>query len=308
MAKILCTGGAGFIGSHLVDRLLSEGHKVTVWDNFSTGVPENVQVHDNCILPRFIDVTEMHTMLHSLSAHVYPYDYVFHLAAQINLRHSIQDPIDDAETNIIGTLNVLKAIKKHSPNCKFIFTSTGGAIYDPQEPLPWVEHSKTVPESPYGLAKLSAEGYIRLTWDNHTILRLSNVYGPRQNPHGEAGVIAIFLDNMLKDKSIKVFGDGLQTRDFVYVDDVVDALMLTIDNPMKGIFNVSSGDRINVNQIAKLLFRLTKKDTEKLENHPAIEGELRHSGLSHHKISGCFGWRPKTVLYDGLKKTVKHYV
>ena len=306
MANVLVTGGAGFIGSHLVDRLLTNDHTVHVWDDFSTGREDNLQVNDNLTLCRYVDIEDLECMRSAAKNQVF--DVVFHLAAQINLRSSIENPIDDAQTNILGTLNLLKVFEEHSsPNSKFVFTSTGGAIYDPNESLLWSEFSKASPQSPYGLAKLTAESYIRMACKNHLICRLSNVYGPRQNPHGEAGVVAIFLERLLRDKPIKIFGDGMQTRDFVYVDDVVDALMLGMNDYVKGTYNVSTGDRIDVNQISQLLIGLTKKKIVEIEYLPEIKGELKHSGLSYHSLCAKYGWRPKTIFYDGLQKTVEYY-
>ena len=307
MAKVLVTGGAGFIGSHLADRLLKDGHTVTVWDNLSTGFFENVPPQANYGFYK-VDVTETHTIAQALSPHIYKYDYVFHLAAQINLRNSIEDPINDASTNIIGTLNVLKSIKRHSPSCKFIFASTGGAIYSPKAKIPWSEDHPAIPESPYGISKLSAEHYLRVLAPQRAILRLSNVYGPSQNAHGEAGVIAIFLEKIINNEHIKIFGDGLQTRDFVYVDDVVEAFVMAMTNDLTGTYNVSTGERTDVNTISEQLIRLTKKDDTVIEYHPEIAGELRHSALSHHKITAQYGWSPKTSLFDGLKKTVDYYL
>lgn len=300
MSRVLVTGGAGFIASHLVDRLVGLGHFVTCWDNLSTGNRKNVKkayFHQ-------VDIRNYNDL--EMAAHSHTFDYVFHLAAQINLRDSFADPHNDAQNNVLGTLNLLRVIRRH--NSKVIFASTGGAIYSPKERIPWIEDHAAIPESPYGISKLAVEHYLRVLAPNSAVLRLSNVYGPRQNAHGEAGVIAIFLEKMLLNESIKIFGDGLQTRDFVYVDDVVEAFVLAMVKDIKGTYNVSTGERTDVNTIAQQLIRLTKKEDTVIEMHPAIKGELRHSALNHHKITAQWGWKPYVSLYDGLKRTVGHYL
>jgi len=300
MSKVLVTGGAGFIGSHLVDRLVSLNHEVTVIDDLSTGNEDNVNAKAH-----FLKYT-IGTNLASLLIQEERFDVVFHLAAQINLRDSFMDPVHDARTNVMGSLKLIEgAVKSGS---KMIFSSTGGAIYSPRSSVPWSENDPAIPESPYGVSKLAVEHYLRVLTTNSAILRLANVYGPRQNPKGEAGVISIFLDRMLQDQPIKIFGDGFQTRDFVYVDDVVDAFMLAMVNDITGIYNVSTCDRVDINKIAELLKRMTSKNNLLIEYAPPIEGELKHSALNYHKIKGMWGWRPKTALYDGLKKTVAYYL
>jgi len=303
MARVLVTGGAGFLGSHLVDRLVELGHDVTCWDNLSTGSIKNI---NKKVLRYFhkVDLKDFNAL--EMAAHSCTFDFVFHLASQINLRDSFANPHNDAQNNILGTLNLLRVIKMH--NSKVIFASTGGAIYSPKEKIPWNEDHAAIPESPYGISKLSVENYLRVLAPNSAILRLANVYGPRQNAHGEAGVVAIFLEKILKNEHIKIFGNGLQTRDFVYVDDVVDAFVMAMLPDLTGIYNVSTGERTDVETIAKQLIRLTKKDNTVIEIHPAIKGELKHSALNHHKITARYGWRPKTALYNGLRKTVDYYL
>lgn len=306
MADILCTGGAGFIGSHVVDRLIDNNHNVTVIDNLYTGIFKNINKKAHFIKANIRDLIELETKTKSSR-----FDYIFHLAAQINLRESIKTPAFDAQNNIIGTLNVIhlsKLLGKDGKNAKIIFASTGGAIYSPKEKLPWSEFSKAKPESPYGVAKLSSEHYLRVLSPNSVSLRLSNVYGPRQNPKGEAGVIAIFLDKMLKNEPITIYGDGFQTRDFVYVDDVVDAFMISMNSYVKGVYNVGTSERTDVDTIAKQLMKLIPGDRATIKYEPEIPGELKHSSLSYHKIMASHGWRPKTSLYDGLKSTIDYYI
>ncbi len=302
MAKVLVTGGAGFIGSNLVDRLTCLHHEVIVIDNLSTGAEENVN-KDVKYFRRW-DVNDHKTLL---TIRNYEFDFIFHLAAQINLRHSMRHPSHDAQNNIMGSLNVIEAATEI--DAKLIFASTGGAIYSPKEKVPWSEKSLAEPESPYGVAKLAIEHYIRVLSPNSVCLRLANVYGPRQNPHGEAGVVAIFLENMLKGEDIKIFGDGLQTRDFVYVDDVVDAFILAMDKEVEGTYNVGTGDRVDIETVANLLKKMVPngKDIE-VVHVSEIEGELRHSALKCHDINAKHGWAPKTSFHDGLKKTVGHYL
>lgn len=304
--RVLVTGGAGFIGSHLVDRLLRDGHAVHVWDNLSTGSKKNVPRHDNCFF-QLLDLKDFNRMLSASNS--CRFDCVFHLAAQINLRESFRDPFNDAQNNILNTLNLLSVLRTQmSRDGKIVFASTGGAIYSPKADIPWKEDDLAVPESPYGVSKLSSENYLRVLAPNSSILRLANVYGPRQNPHGEAGVIAIFLDKMLKGESIKIFGTGFQTRDFVYVDDVVDAFIKAMKKDRRGVYNVSTNKRTSVIMITQMLQKLTDTRNLVIENYPAIKGELEHSALDHHKITAQWGWFPQTSLYDGLKKTVAYYL
>lgn len=300
MSNIIVTGGAGFIGSHLVDRLILRGHNVLIIDNLSTG--ERSNINPVATLAE-LDVCSDRCMEHWKEDKV---DFIFHLAAQINLRRSFDDPVNDASNNILGTLNMIKLAKQHK--AKIIFSSTGGAIYSPEAEIPWTEESSAIPESPYGISKLAAEHYLRVGSPDSVILRLANVYGPRQNPHGEAGVIAIFLDRMLKGEPIKIFGTGFQTRDFVYVDDVVDAFTTAMKRGMCGIYNVSTNKKTSVNMIAQRLNKLTDTRDLVIESKPAIRGELEHSALDHHKIKTKWGWCPSTSLSDGLNKTVAHYL
>jgi UDP-glucose 4-epimerase len=297
MSNVIVTGGAGFIGSHLVDKLILLNHDVLVIDNLSTGDQANINPKasfsntDVCG-----DISEWDGR---------EIDFIFHLAAQINLRNSFNDPITDARNNILGTLNMIQLAKKHK--AKIIFSSTGGAIYSPNAAIPWAEDAPAIPESPYGISKLAAEHYLRVGSPGSVILRLANVYGPRQNPHGEAGVIAIFLDRMLKGQSIKVFGTGFQTRDFVYVDDVVEAFILGMKKNVRGVFNVSTNKTTSVNMIVQILNKLTETRDLVIESKPAIAGELEHSALDYRKIKAK-GWHPLTPLQEGLNKTVAHYL
>lgn len=298
--KCLVTGGAGFIGSHVVDALTKAGHEVIIIDNLFTGNFTNI--HSGCFVKR--DIT---SSIEEVFAK-YKFDCVFHLAAQINLRHSIKDPLNDANINIIGSLNVLNNCVKYGIK-RIIFSSTGGAIYSPEASLPCTETSEAKPESPYGLAKQTVENYLEFYRKSfglsYTILRYSNVYGPRQNAKGEAGVISIFIDNALQNKNLHIFGNGNQTRDFIYVDDVVQANMVAMNSQLDGIYNVSTNTQTSVNEIADKIMVLT--DTRgTVEYDTPIAGELLHTQLSSDKLQ-THGWKPTWNLDDGMKSTINFF-
>lgn len=288
MSKILITGGTGFIGSHLVDRLLDLNHNVVIVDDLSTG--QNINKNAKLVVldindPKLKDVFDEGK-----------FDCVFHLAAQINLRKSFEDPILDAKINILGSLNVILNSVRTGVK-KFIFASTGGAIYKPEAPLSWTEETCTEPASPYGLGKLTVENYLRIFKSlNWTVLRYSNVYGSRQNPKSEAGVVAIFTENALNSQPLKIFGDGEQTRDFIYVGDVVAANVHIMEKDLTGIFNVSTGTSVSVNTIAEMITSYFPSDIQYL---PAISGEVQHTKLSSEKLQKT-GWKPYCELKDAI--------
>ncbi len=295
MAKILVTGGAGFIGSHVVDRLVELKHNVSVIDNLSTGREENVNSS-----ARFFskDIREDLSELFDKER----FDYVFHLAAQVNLRKSFEDMKEDAEINIIGSLNVIANCVKYGVK-KIISSSTGGAIYSAKAEIPCSEESEINPESPYGLTKWTIENYLRINKEktglDYVCLRYANVFGPRQNAKGEAGVISIFIDNLLSGKELTIFGDGKQTRDFIFVKDVVEANILSFN--LSGTFNVSTGKETGVLEIAEKIKKIVGKNTE-IVHKKEIKGELLRSCLSWQKI-GKLGWAPKYSLDAGLQET-----
>ena len=301
MKKVLVTGGAGFIGSHVVDALIEAGHDVIVLDDLSTGSMKNVNSK-----AAFIQGSVCDGKLQEFVADEKP-NYVYHLAAQINLRDSIKDPCHDASVNIHGSLNLIDACARSGVD-KFIFSSTGGAIYSEVASLPWNEGSKASPASPYGLSKLTVERYLRLYQELYGLqfvsLRYSNVFGPRQNSKGEAGVVSIFIDRIRDGKEITIFGDGNQTRDFVYVSDVAYANILALEERFRGVFNVSTGKATSINKIAKILLSAMDVNVG-IRHEGAILGELRHSILDSSKIQK-FGWEPRIKLSKGIKKTVKH--
>ncbi|MDO8563531.1 MAG: NAD-dependent epimerase/dehydratase family protein [Nanoarchaeota archaeon] len=301
MAKILVTGGAGFIGSNLVDALIAGGNEVSVIDNFMTGNKKNVNSKAKLI------VKDIRDDLNGLFSEG-KFDYVYHLAAQANVRKSLENPVEDAKINIIGSLNLIDNCVKYDVK-KFIFSSTGGAIYSKTARVPCNEESEIKPESPYGLAKWTVENYLRIMKDtkklNYCILRYSNVYGPRQDAKGEAGVVSIFIDKLIKNEDLVVFGDGEQTRDFVFVKDVVNANLLAMKNNLEGVFNVGTEKEISVNELAKMLLKLTNKKV-KVIHGPAIKGELLRNALNAGKLAGK-GWKADYKLENGLKETVEWF-
>ena len=296
--NILVTGGLGFVGSHLVDQLISTGYQVIVLDNLSTGSLNNINPKATTIIGNIIE----ESTLDQLFKH-YHFDYVYHLAAQINLRKSIINPRNDAETNIIGSLALIEKCNQYKIK-KLIFSSTGGAIYSPNQDIPFSEDSLVEPSSPYGLSKLTVEKYLQMNQKLHGLdyvsLRYSNVYGPRQNPHGEAGVIAIFMNKLLKGEDITIYGDGLQTRDFIHVSDIVKANLLAIN--LSGTYNVSTNVETNVNNIANQLITQINPNA-KILYMPQIEGEMARCRLDASKLCKE-NWRPHYSFDIGLKNTI----
>ncbi len=301
--KILVTGGAGFIGSHLVNRLIKENHNVTVIDNLSTGKKEYLDLK-----AKFYKADIQDLKISQIFKKEKP-EIVFHYAAQIDLRKSVENPIEDAKINILGGLNVLENCKKYKVK-KIIFTSTGGAIYGEADIVPTSENYPAYPLSPYGIAKLTIEKYLSYYYKVFDLpfvaLRLANIYGPRQNSKGEAGVVAIFSDMMLSGEQPTINGDGRQTRDYVYVEDVVIASMLAMKKNKVGIFNVGTAKETNVNTILKKLKKLTKSECKEIHK-PVKAGEQKRSCLDYSKIKKEFGWQPKYNLENGLKETIKWF-
>ena len=293
--RALVTGGAGFIGSNLVDALIERGDSVDVVDNLSSGKRENVseraRLHE-------LDIRES---LNDLFAELKP-NVCFHLAAQADVRVSVERPDYDAEVNVIGTVHVLEAAR--STGARVVFSSTGGAIYGECD-VPADESSERRPLAPYGTAKLAAEEYLltytRLYGMSNVVLRFGNVFGPRQDPHGEAGVVAIFLGRLRDGGICKIFGDGEQERDYVYVGDVVQAL-LAAAAVEGGIFNVGMGRAVSVLELYELCRKVAGSDLAP-EHAPARSGELQRSVLDVGKAADELGWRPETSLEDGLRRT-----
>jgi len=302
MPNALVTGGAGFIGSHVADLLLSEGWDVTVVDDLSSGKSENIPASAT-----FHEIGMTSAELARLVSDQ-SFDVVAHLAGQIDVRKSVADPIEDATTNILGTLNLMEALRRKSPRTRVVFTSTGGAIYGDLNTPPNVETYPKDPDSPYAISKLSAESYLAYYGRVHnmdsTAVRFSNVYGPRQDPHGEAGVVAIFCGRILANRGLTIFGDGLQTRDYVYVGVYLAA---TRSLPERGrvdarAFNIGTGKATSVIDLAKLLQKVAGTSVP-IEFAPRRPGEQQDSFLTVEKARQALGWTPKVTLEEGLAKT-----
>lgn len=302
--KILVTGGAGFIGSHIVDGLIKEGYEVVVVDDLSTGKEENI--HKKA---KFYKLDIQDSKLEEIFQKEKP-DFVSHHAAQKDVRVSVSDPIYDAKINILGTINLLQNCVKYKTK-KVIFASTGGAIYGEQEVFPATETNSTKPISPYGITKLVAEHYLyyykTIYGLDYISLRYSNVYGPRQDPFGEAGVVAIFIQKMINSEQPVINGNGEQTRDFVYVEDVARANILAIKNNIsENIFNIGTGVETTVNQVFNYLRDIINPSIK--EKHgPAKEGEQRRSVIDFSRARKVLNWQPKASLIGGLQKTFEYF-
>jgi UDP-glucose 4-epimerase len=294
--RIVVTGGAGFIGSHVVDALVARGDEVTVVDSLATGKRENVSSQAT------LHVDDIREPLDALFDQVRP-EAVFHLAAQADVRVSVEHPVDDADVNVLGTVRVLEAARAHG--AQVVFSSTGGAIYGECDAGPATEDAPCTPLSPYGAAKLAGEEYLRtynrLHETKHVSLRYGNVYGPRQDPHGEAGVVAIFLGNLARGEQSRIFGDGLRTRDYVYAADVARA---TVGAPGQngGVFNVGTGRETSVVELYELCRRVAGSD-EEASHADARLGELQRSSLDPERAAHELGFRAIVALEDGLEAT-----
>ena len=301
--KIAVTGGAGFIASHIADAYLSLGHEVVIIDNLSTGKRENIPAN-----ARFIEMDVNDPGIPGLFMEE-KFDIVNHHAAQMDVRVSVQDPTYDARINILGGINIYESALRSGVK-KIIFASSGGTVYGEQEYFPADERHPTKPISPYGIAKLSNEQYLYYYAHVHGLpsvaFRYANIYGPRQNPHGEAGVIAIFAQKLLKGEQPVINGDGLQTRDYVFVGDVVAANILALQPQMIGAYNIGTGIETDVNTLFGHLRDLSQSTCEE-QHAPAKQGEQMRSVLSHERIFASFGWTPKMDIVEGLSKTVDSF-
>jgi UDP-glucose 4-epimerase len=301
--KVLVTGGAGFIGSHLVDRLILEGHEVVVVDNLSTGKRRNLNR-----AARFFKLDIQSSGLERVLRNERPH-MVMHLAAQMDVRKSVEDPMFDAQVNVLGTLNVLQQSIKHGVR-KVVFSSSGGAIYGEQEIYPAPESHVTRPLSPYGVSKLCGEQYLsyyqRVNGLQIVSLRYANVYGPRQDPEGEAGVVAIFIQKLLNNEQAIVNGNGRQTRDFVYVEDVVEANLAAMGQDIQGTYNVGTGEETSVNDLLGILVRHTNSTCKEVHG-PAKGGEQARSVIDSGKLRQELSWESRTELSEGLKRTVDYF-
>ena len=301
--RILITGGAGFIGSHIADACVAMGHEVMVLDNLSSGKKENVPPQARFVL---CDVTS-DTAVEAVRT--FRPEIVSHHAAQINVRASVADPQFDAQVNILGSLRLLEAARQSGVR-KFLFASSGGAGYGEQEQFPADESHPVRPVSPYGAAKMSVELYLHFYRARYgleyTALRYANVYGPRQDPHGEAGVVAIFASLVLRGQTAIVNGDGEQTRDFVYVGDVVRANVAALERGDGLSVNIGTGVETSVNTLFRRLRDLAGSRQEEIHG-PAMPGEQRRSCLENRMASYELGWYPETSLEEGLARTLDFF-
>lgn len=307
--RIIVTGGAGFIGSHIVDRLIKDNLKVAIIDNLSSGKKENLNKQAKFYKADIRDSKKISEIFGKENPEV-----VFHLAAQINVRESVRNPIFDAEVNIIGSLNIINSFigtsGKSLKNKKFIFASTGGAIYGDADIIPTSEDYKEFPLSPYGICKLSIEKYLNYFYKifglNYVSLRYGNVYGPRQDSRGEAGVVAIFCEKMLEKKQPIINGNGKQTRDFVFVEDVIDANIAALESEKIGIYNIGTAKETDINTIFRKLNKIIGKDFKEIHG-PAQSGEQKKSCLDFSKAQKELGWHPRWSLNEGMRKTAEWF-
>lgn len=302
--KVLVTGGAGFIGSNLVDRLIDKRYEVVIVDNLSSGHEKNINKK-----ARFYKMDIQDSELEEIFRKERP-DYVSHHAAQKDVRISVADPIFDAKINVLGTLNILQNCITYKVK-KIVFASSGGAIYGEQETFPASETHPVRPISPYGITKLVAEHYMfyykTIYGLDYVSLRYSNVYGPRQDPYGEAGVVAIFIQKMCNGEKPIINGDGEQTRDFVYVGDVVTANMHAIDSITgSGIYNIGTGVETSINQLFDHLKAILNPQIGK-EHCPAKQGEQKRSVIDNSLAEKILQWKPQVSLKDGLRNTCDYF-
>jgi UDP-glucose 4-epimerase len=301
--KILVTGGAGFIGSHIADTLISAGHSVVVLDDLSTGHRENLNP-----AAKFHQADIRDTRLRELFADE-KFEVVVHQAAKANVRESMEQPLLYADVNVLGSLNLLECARLNGVR-KFIYASTGGAVYGEPQSLPVTEAHPINALDPYGASKHHVEHYLYLYRANYrlqyTVLRYPNVFGPRQDPFGEAGVIAIFTNRMLRNETVTINGTGEQQRDFVYVGDVARANLLSLDKGDGEIFNIGSGCGTNINKLTDHLRELTHYALEP-KHGPAKLGEVYKIYLDASKAKQRLGWEVQTKLGDGLAKTVEYF-
>ncbi|HHT9106029.1 MAG TPA: NAD-dependent epimerase/dehydratase family protein [Candidatus Wujingus californicus] len=303
--KTLVTGGAGFIASHLVDRLIDEGHSVVVVDNLSAGRFENVNKSATFYKIDICNSTDLEVIFNKERPEV-----VNHHAAQVNVRKSVDTPMYDANVNILGSLNLCELSRKFQVK-KFIYASTGGAVYGEPKSLPVKETCPVEPISQYGVSKHTVEHYLYIFYKlyglNFTVLRYPNVYGPRQSPHGEAGVIAIFSEQILKNKRPTIFGDGSKTRDYVYVGDIITANMTVLNNSGNGeIYNLGWGREITDYEVFEMVRRSLLSNIEPIfgQKRP---GEIEHISLDSSKATKALGWKPKITFEEGVNLATKYY-
>ena len=307
--RVLVTGGAGFIGSHVSDVFIANGWTVEVIDNLSSGKRANV--------PKAATLHEMDVRSPEASRIVQDgaFDVIVHLAAQIDVRRSVSDPLFDASVNVLGSLNILESVRNsnRAQQTRVVFSSTGGAIYGDLATPPTVEITPKDPDSPYAIAKLAVEHYLsyytRIHGLDTVVIRFGNVYGPRQDPHGEAGVVAIFCGRVMQNRPLTIFGDGTQTRDYVHVTDVAEAAFLVATTTLPPVqrvddraFNIGTGSATSVVDLAQVLLDAAGA-TVPIEFAPRRAGELQDSCLSVDKARDVLGWSPRITLAEGLAGT-----
>ncbi len=294
---VIVTGGAGFIGSHVVDAMLADGREVVVIDDLSSGDPNRVASGANLEVVDIVDRAALDKVIDAAAP-----EAIFHLGAQSSVTVSVTDPVRDCAVNVQGTLNVLAAADRH--RAPVVFTSTGGALYGNEAPLPTPEDRIPAPLAPYGASKWAGEAYI-LTWSRaggvpHAICRLGNVYGPRQSPHGEAGVVSIFTYKLHVGEQPTLFGYGRPTRDYVHVQDVVRGMTMAVGNP--GVFNIATGTETAVSSLFETLRAVAGSSLEPALG-PLRRGELERSCMDPARAEKVLGWRAQVALSDGLEST-----
>jgi UDP-glucose 4-epimerase len=302
MKKIVVTGGAGFIGSHICDELVAQGHQVWAADNLSTGNKKNLSSKINLAKVDLKDSKQIQQFIEEIKP-----EAIFHLAAQVNVRTSLESPLKDAKNNILGSINLFKAAGKEGAK-KIVYSSTGGAVYGDPEKNPCQETDRIAPLCPYGVSKYSVEKYLemyaKLFNFNWIVLRYANVYGPRQDPKGEAGVVSIFTEQLLNNKQPYINGDGEQTRDFVYVKDVARANLKALEsNNSNEVFNIGTGQPTSINKLYTQIKEAIGSEIDP-KHHPAIAGEVKDTYLDISKAKDQLYWKPRYSLDRGIKETV----
>jgi UDP-glucose 4-epimerase len=301
--KVLLTGGAGFIGSHVADQLLACGHDVAIVDDLSSGkkenIPEGAVFYEQDIRDGCAEVFEE-----------FKPDALSHQGAQMDVRRSVREPDFDADVNVLGTLRLLESCVRYGVR-RVVFASTGGAVYGEQREFPALEDHLQYPISPYGVSKLAGERYLHFYHTQYglpyTALRYANVYGPRQDPHGEAGVVAIFCGNLAAGRGSTINGSGEQTRDYVYVEDVARANVLALETDApSGAYNVGTGIETSVNELYEILREASGRDLQPAHG-PAKQGEQLRSSVNPTAAARILGWRPETNLAAGLKRTLSFF-
>ena len=299
--RVLVTGGAGFIGSHVTDALLARGDEVAVLDDLSSGRAGRL---DPQVTLHKLSITDAAALTSAVTA--FRPELICHLAAQIDVRVSVDAPAEDARVNILGTVNLLEAARV--AGARVLFASSGGALYGRDAPIPSLEDVLPLPESPYGIAKYCAEQYIglsnRLYGTRHAVLRLANVYGPRQDPAGEAGVITIFCASALAGREPTIYGDGTQTRDYVYVGDAVRAFLAAADNGRPGTWNIGSGVEVSVLDLVALIADVAGRGLRPRFVAPR-PGELHRSAVAVDRAASELGWRAATPLGEGVRRVYR---